>query len=115
MGDITTDFGTGLRAHLGLDRAELDLVPEPAPEPVAAPGKPGPSHEELLERLEALRAHETLLVERQRSLTIREATLAGSAGGLLAAAQALYDEVLGGGPSPHDDEVAQRRRRKSVA
>ena len=41
--------------------------------------------------------------------------LASRAGSLLAAAQALYDEVLGGGPADHDDELARLRRRKSVA
>jgi len=64
--------------------------------------------------LPALLAFEEELRERERALVIREASLAGRAGSLLAAAQALYDEVLGGGPSPHDDELALRRRR-SVA
>ncbi|HUQ22947.1 MAG TPA: hypothetical protein VM049_08015 [Gaiellaceae bacterium] len=111
------DFGSGLRAHLGLERAELDLVPEPeAPvEPVAATvDAPGPDAA-VTEQFEALAALEAELLERERKLTLREATLASRAGSLLAAAQALYDDVLGGGPSPHDDELGRLRRRKSVA
>ena len=59
-------------------------------------------------------AREAELHERERELKLREATLAGRAAGLLAAAQALYDEVLGGG-EPHDDELGRLRQRKSVA
>lgn len=69
MHELPADFGTGLRAHLGLGWAEP---------------------------------------------TAREASLAGRACGLLAAAQALYAEVLGG-PADHDDELARLRRRRSVA
>ena len=65
--------------------------------------------------LEALASLEAELLERERAVAQREASLAGRAGALLAAAQALYDEVLGGGPSPSDDELARLRRRKSVA
>ena len=68
----------------------------------------------MTEQLEALAELETELHERERTLTLREATLAGRAGSLLAAAQALYDDVLGGGPSPND-ELGRLRRRKSVA
>ena len=102
--ESAADFGTGLRAHLGLEQEELALVaaPEPPEElartrsttsrpPTAAAERAG---------LEALEALETELVERERALAVREASLAGRAGALLAAAQALYDEVLGGGPSP---------------
>ena len=64
--------------------------------------------------LDALEALEAELVDRERALAAREASLAGRAGSLLAAAQALYDEVLGG-PADHDDELARMRRRKSVA
>lgn len=115
------DFGTGLRAHLGLERAQLDLVAEPTmpPQPVAAaaaaPDAPAAPDAAVTEQLEALAALEAELLERERMLTFREATLAGRAGSLLAAAQALYDEVLGGGVSPHDDELGRLRRRKSVA
>jgi hypothetical protein len=112
------DFGTGLRAHLGLEQAELELVgaPEAAPEEIALEtadevATAGPDREAL----EALEGLETELLERERALARREASLAGRAGALLAAAQALYDEVLGGGPSPTDDELARLRRRKSVA
>ena len=55
------------------------------------------------------------MLERERALAEREASLAGRAGALLAAAQALYDEVLGGGPSPTADELARLRRRRSLA
>ena len=114
------DFGTGLRAHLGLERAQLDLVaeptmpPQPAAAAAAAPGAAAPDAA-VMEQLDVLSALEAELHERERVLTLREATLAGRAGSLLAAAQALYDDVLGGGPSPHDDELGRLRRRKSVA
>ena len=111
------DFGMGLRAHLGLERAQLDLVAQPKlpPQPdAAAAAAPDAA---VTEQLEALAELEAELHERERNLTLREATLAGRAGSLLAAAQALYDEVLsgGGGGSPHDDELGRLRRRKSVA
>jgi hypothetical protein len=119
MMEPAADFGTGLRAHLGLELAELELVaaPEAAPEKIAVDdvqagvATAAPDREAL----EALEALETELFERERALAQREASLAGRAGALLAAAQALYDEVLGGGPSPSDDELARLRRRKSVA
>jgi hypothetical protein len=118
MMESAADFGTGLRAHLGLEQAELELVaaPEAAPEELAVDdideiAAAAPDRDAL----EALEALETELLERERALAHREASLAGRAGALLAAAQALYDEVLGGGPSPNDDELARLRRRKSVA
>lgn len=124
--ESAADFGTGLRAHLGLEQAELELVaaPETAPERIAADesltagaadeaqAEPDHATQAALEALETLEAE---LLERERDLARREASLAGRAGALLAAAQALYDEVLGGGPSPTDDELARLRRRKSVA
>jgi len=115
VGENTSDFGTGLRAHLGLERAQLDVVAEPAmpPQPVAAAAAAPDAA--VTAHLEALAALEAELVERERTLTLREATLAGRAGSLLASAQALYDEVLGGGDSPSDDELGRLRRRKSVA
>jgi len=115
--ESAADFGTGLRAHLGLEQEELELVasPKAAPEPLqASPARDEPDAGEdgALEVLEAL---ESELLERERELARREASLAGRAGALLSAAQALYDEVLGGGPSPGNDELARLRRRKSVA
>ena len=68
-----------------------------------------------LDALDALEALETELLEREHELSLREAALAGRAGSLLAAAQALYDEILGGGPAGHDDQLGRLRRRKSVA
>jgi hypothetical protein len=117
MNEPSPDFGTGLRAHLGLDAAQLEL----AAEPVAPPLQPVA---ELVEdevgvedtdRLDALAVFEAELLERERSLAAREASLASRAGSLLATAQALYDEVLGGEPVLHDDELGRLRRRKSVA
>ena len=117
MQEATADFGTGLRAHLGLEHVEIDVVaePQPRPEPVmaSAPAAAEPATDTQL--VQALLAFEEVLLERERELARREASLAGRAGSLLAAAQALYDEVLGGGPSPQNDELAQLRRRKSVA
>ena len=109
------DFGNGLRAHLGLERTQLDLVAEPATAPRPAAATATTPDAAVTEQLEALAELEAELHERERTLTLREATLAARAGSLLAAAQALYDEVLGGGPSPHDDELGRLRRRKSVA
>jgi hypothetical protein len=112
--NAAVDFGNGLRAHLGLERAQLDLVAEPTtpPQPAAAAAA---APDALTEQFEALVSLEAELHERERMLTLREATLAGRAGSLLAAAQALYDDVLGGGPAPQDDELGRLRRRKSVA
>ena len=115
MAENASDFGTGLRAHLGLERAELDLVAEPTTPPQPAAEATAAPDAAVTEQLETLAALEAELLERERTLTLREATLAGRAGSLLAAAQALYDEVLGGGSSPHDDELGRLRRRKSVA
>ena len=121
--ESAADFGTGLRAHLGLEQEELELVaaPEAAPEQLAVDGIEDVEAEEIataapdratLATLEALEAE---LLERERVLAAREASLAGRAGALLAAAKALYDEVLGGGPSPNEDELARLRRRRSLA
>jgi hypothetical protein len=113
------DFGTGLRAHLGLERAQLELAAQPTvpstmpPDPAAAAAAAPDAA--LAEQFEALVALESELHERERNLTLREATLAGRAGSLLAAAQALYDEVHRGGSSPNDDELGRLRRRKSLA
>jgi hypothetical protein len=119
MDDNAHDFGTGLRAHLGLERAQLDLIAEPmtSPLPAAAATADDPAAPDaaVVAQLEELRALEADLLERERALKLREATLASRAGGVLAAAQALYDDVLGGGLSPHDDELGRLRRRKSVA
>lgn len=114
--ESAADFGTGLRAHLGLEQAELEPVasPKAAPDPLQAspPGADSDRREQAA--LDALESLESELLERERDVARREASLAGRAGALLAAAQALYDEVLGGAPSPND-ELARLRRRKSVA
>jgi hypothetical protein len=123
MMEPAADFGTGLRAHLGLEQAELELVaaPEAAPEELAVDEVDDVEADAIAAAapdrtaLDALEALETELLQRERALAQREASLAGRAGALLAAAQALYDEVLGGRPSPSDDELARLRRRKSVA
>jgi hypothetical protein len=110
------DFGTGLRAHLGLDAARLELTADedaPVARAVAQPvedevGEPAAA------QLDALAALEAELHERERALGEREAVLASRAGALLAAAQALYDEVMGNAAT-NDDELALLRQRKSVA
>ncbi len=116
MNDPTPDFGTGLRAHLGLEQGALEVVAEPEtlPEPIAEVEEPPLPELPQLHEVDPLPLEEELR-ERERLLTQREASLAGRAGSLLAAAQALYDDVLGGGPSPNDDELGRLRRRKSVA
>ena len=118
MHELTADFGPGQGAHIVLDRpapttlevafARVDSALERA---VVPPPTPELTSSASLDALEALEAE---LVDRERALTAREASLAGRVGSLLAAAQALYDEVLGG-PADHDDELARLRRRKSVA
>jgi hypothetical protein len=124
MMESAADFGTGLRAHLGLEPSELELLPTvpTAPEEllaVEAPAQPEPDWgtDRALDRstLDALAALEAELLERERAVALREAILAGRAGALLAAAQALYDDVLGGVPAGTDDELGRLRRRKSVA
>jgi hypothetical protein len=118
MHELTADFGTGLRAHLGLEQAEpttleaaFERVESALERVVVPPPTPELTSSASLDALEALEAE---LVDRERALAAREASLASRAGSLLAAAQALYDEVLGG-PADHDDELARLRRRKSVA
>ena len=118
MSDAPADFGTGLRAHLGLDELELteldvaiakvEQVLEPAAEPVQ-PLFAAPS-------LDPISAREAAVEERERQLALREANLAGRAATILAAAQSLYDSVPGAG-SAHDehDELARLRWRKTVA
>ena len=122
--ESAADFGTGLRAHLGLEQDQLDLVAAPEAQPDALEAVEAVTEPELdtdadraPERamLDALESLESELLERERDLAQREASLASRAGALLAAAQALYDEVLGGGPAPTDDELARLRRRRSVA
>lgn len=116
MSEPAADFGTGLRAHLGLEQLQLDPVAEPAscpPEPlseIAAAADAAPESAAL----EALATLEFELVERERLLALREASLAARATTLLAAAQALHDEVMAGAPAD-DDELARMRRRKSGA
>ena len=119
MSETPADFGTGLRAHLGLDEQELteldyaiakvEHVFEPAAEPLqpvvftAAPVDP-------------IAAREAALEEREYQLAMREANLAGRAATILAAAQALYDSVPATGSAHNEnDELARLRRRKTVA
>jgi hypothetical protein len=123
MMESAADFGTGLRAHLGLEQEELELVAAPAaaPEELAVDGIEDLEADEIATAapdraaLEALEALEEELLEREQALAAREAGLAGRAGALLAAAQAIYDEVLGGGSPPNEDELARLRRRRSLA
>jgi hypothetical protein len=118
MSEATADFGTGLRAHLGLEEqepTELDFAiakVEHALEPVAEPLQPMFTAAPV----DPLAAREAALEEREYQLALREANLAGRAATILAAAQALYDSVPATG-SAHDanDELARLRRRKTVA
>ena len=120
MSDLSPDFGTGLRAHLGLEEAEIEraAAAEPAPEqePEEEPFPDAAEHEPQTENamLETLIAFEAELLERERTLAHREANFAGRAGALLAAAKELYDEVLAG-KAASTDELARMRRRKSGA
>jgi hypothetical protein len=127
MGENPSDFGTGLRAHLGLEHEQLDVAAEPfeLPEPIAETHVaadlaelPEPVAEHVpagIEPLETLATLQAQLLERERALVEREAILAGRAGSLLAATQALYDEVLRGSSPAQDDELARLRQRKTVA
>jgi hypothetical protein len=115
MSEAPGDFGTGLRAHLHLDelaQTELDVVLagaaqalEPVAEPVQVPDTTV---------ADALAAREAVLAEREYALALREANLAGRAASIIAAAEALYNE-LPGSADHHDDELARLRRRKTVA
>jgi len=126
MNQSSPDFGTGLRAHLGLDAAQLALAAEPVAPPPQQPvaelvedevGDADTIVPEVRDTgvLDALAALEAELLERERALAAREAILASRADSLLAAAQALHDEVLRGAPARHDDELSRLRQRKSVA
>ena len=125
MSEAPADFGTGLRAHLHLDESEptgldvalakIEQALTPVAEPVQLPDTAA------VDALDALAAREAALEEREYQLALREANLAGRAGSILAAAQALYDEIpgagaAGAGAANHDnDELARLRRRKTVA
>lgn len=123
MSDLSPDFGTGLRAHLGLEQEELERAasaepaPEQEPEEEAIPdlaAEHQPETESAM--LETLIAFESELLDRERALAHREANFAGRAGALLAAAKELYDEVLAGNViNANHDELARMRRRKSGA
>ena len=112
------DFGTGLRAHLGLDEPELTQLDfaiakvEQVLEPMAEPLQPvfaAPPPDPIA-------AREAALEEREYQLALREANLAGRAATILAAAQSLYDIVPGTGSAHNaNDELARLRRRKTVA
>jgi hypothetical protein len=122
MSDLSADFGTGLRAHLGLEQDELERsasaepAPEQEPEEEAIPDIAA-EHEPETESamLETLIAFEAELLDRERALAHREANFAGRAGALLAAAKELYDDVLAGKAAANHDELARMRRRKSGA
>jgi hypothetical protein len=116
MDDPTHDFGTGLRAHLGLEQAEIDeLLAEAAGvTEAAAADTPDDEPDEDAATLEVLIAFEHELLARERLLARREKALATRAGALLAAAQSLHDEVVGNASKPRD-ELARMRRRKSGA
>ena len=119
--DDLHDFGTGLRAHLGLEEEEIELLAESVaaaePEPVEDDVREEPDVEHST--LETLIAFEQELLERERHVARREQALAARAGALLTAAQSLHDAVVGGPAKTisqkSDDELARLRRRKSGA
>jgi hypothetical protein len=118
MSEAPADFGTGLRAHLGLEDqevTELDVAiakVEQTLVPVAEPLQPL----YVAAPVDPIAVREAALEEREYQLALREANLAGRAATILAAAQSLYDSVPGIGMA-HDeqDELARLRRRKTVA
>jgi hypothetical protein len=119
--DDLHDFGTGLRAHLGLEEEQIELLAESvaASEPEAADAPLDDQTDVEHATLEALIAFEQELLERERHVARREQALAARAGALLTAAQSLHDAVVGGpaaagSPKP-GDELARLRRRKSGA
>ena len=121
MSDLSADFGTGLRAHLGLEQQELedaasaDPAPEQESEEESLPDAAEHEPETESAMLETLIAFEAELLDRERALAHREAKFAGRAGALLAAAKELYDDVLAGKAAANHDELARMRRRKSGA
>ena len=118
MNEAPADFGTGLRAHLGLEELELTELDvaiakvEQVLEPAALPLQPL----FIAPPLDPITAREAALEEREYQLALREANLAGRAATILAAAQSLYDSVPGAGSAHNEnDELARLRRRKTVA
>ncbi len=113
--ETPADFGTGLRAHLGLDEL-LEPAPAPAPceelavEPALELGAflsvadPEPEPADDVRLAEEARR----LAEREHELALREALLERRSAAVLAQAQALYDELHGDVRAP-DDELAARR------
>jgi hypothetical protein len=119
MSEAPADFGTGLRAHLGLDELELTELDvaiakvEHTLEPAAEPLQPVVF---TAVSVDPIAAREAALEEREYQLAMREANLAGRAAAILAAAQSLYDSVPTTGSAHNEtDELARLRRRKTVA
>jgi hypothetical protein len=120
--DDLNDFGTGLRAHLGLEEEQIELLAESVVA-AAEPEVVEPAFEGFPEvessTLETLIAFEQELLERERHLARREQALAARAGALLTAAKSLHDAVVGAPVAATrqkpGDELARLRRRKSGA
>ncbi len=117
--ETPADFGTGLRAHLGLEEtlapvAETEAAPVEGPlefepivlEPVALVPAP-PTVSDDVRRLE----QERVLAEREWELAEREALLARRSAAVLAQVQALYDELHGDLPALEDELAVIRARR----
>ena len=105
-----SEFGTGLRAHLGHERP---LQSSPAPTDEEAPAAvPSPVEQELEQRLVYLLAAEAALDERERRFALREETLATERARLdaeeerLGAERRRLDEL---GPTGDVRELMRRR------
>ncbi|HVM16489.1 MAG TPA: hypothetical protein VM290_02805 [Gaiellaceae bacterium] len=85
-----TEFGTGLRAHLGLGGLAHETAPAPAPPPRAT----GPDVGELEERARALRAAAQELEARERRLARQQAELAAESQRLAEQQAALEQQLL---------------------
>ena len=89
-----SEFGTGLRAHLGLDHGTEPMPLDVDPEPAEA------SEWEQHEDLDVLALLEAELIEREREVALREAILAAAGG------HAGVDELA---------QARERRRARSAS
>ena len=111
MMESAADFGTGLRAHLGLEQAALESSPRRRRPDVILAAEAVPDAHQGLDcgALEALASLEAELLERERAVAQREASLAGRAGALLAGRAGALRRGSRRRP------LAQRRRARTPA